>query len=161
MKSIRHARWLSLFVFFFAYLSVVKRRAGGQPSALSRLVNAIINGIGKIPLVGGEIAKFMRWILKLVDVFEIGTNGALARLLGGALPCTVSLSGTYCSGLVTNGGFGKVLMSALDGVPSIILPGFVKSLMMLMIEMLADPIVDVLFGGVVVNANQVHPVPRH
>ncbi|XP_043284291.1 uncharacterized protein [Venturia canescens] len=134
--------------------NIVKRQSGGQQSALSRLVQTIISGASDIPLVGGQIAEFLEWLVRVVDVFEIGTNGAIARLLGGALPCTVSLSGTSCSGLTNNGGFGKVLMSVLNGIPSILLPGFVKSLLKLSIEMFADPIADVLFGGVVVNAKQ-------
>lgn len=124
----------------FSFITVVKRDNDGS-GRLSAYVNTSIDYVRGIPLFGGYVADFLDWLVRAISLFEAGTNGALARLLGGVLPCRITLDGTDCAGLSNNGGFEKLFMDVLDGIPSLILPDIGP------ISRLADAI----FGGVSIN----------
>ena len=115
------------------------------------LINNVKNMLGALPVFGDSIVVCIDSMFSAFNIFEMATNDAVARFLGGALPCTVRMNGTECSGLSNNGGFAKVLNNVLDSVPELLLPNFAKSLIRLGIQLFVDPTMDVLFGGVVVN----------
>ncbi|XP_015604243.1 uncharacterized protein LOC107272045 [Cephus cinctus] len=137
---------------FVAAEGKMKRAADSNESSnnLADAIGSIVNVVTDIPLIGPLIEDLLNETSNLLTDFELITNGALGRILGGTVPCTLSIEdGLVCSGVdASNGGVGKIIMEMIDSIPGLILPSFVKKLIGLFINAVIDPTFDVTFGGI-------------
>ncbi|KAH0560423.1 uncharacterized protein LOC123265964 [Cotesia glomerata] len=102
----------------------------------------------KVPFVGELTGDT---IGKLIDGYELIqrlTNGAVGRILGGAFPCTISLDSFACTGHTVGQDFASIAEAILNSFPSVLVPSFLKTSIIMMIQMFIEPTIDVFFGGI-------------
>lgn len=121
---------------------------GPDTSSLQTLLQGLLSFVQQIPLVGGLLAEVVESLVQLILAVELLTNGALSRLLGGTLPCLISLGNDFeCTGITKNGGLSQLLENVINALPDALVPEFLKNFLVMLIRGLVDPLVDVLLGG--------------
>lgn len=104
--------------------------------------------LGTIPFIGPILRDTLNYLGELVMATNRLSNGLLARVVGGSLPCIIDLDkGIQCSGTSTDGGVYAVIEDMINGLPSTILPDFAKKMTLGIIKSTLNPLLDVLFGG--------------
>ena len=147
-------------IFSIFTVSVVKRAekdksvsdppgsGGPDTSSLQKLLQGLISISLQIPIVGGLLSKILEILVELILSLELLTNGAVARLLGGALPCEISLDNHFqCSGITKNGGLIQLLENIVDKLPELLAPEELKKIIKMLLRGLVAPLIDVLLGG--------------
>ncbi|KAF7995579.1 hypothetical protein HCN44_006686 [Aphidius gifuensis] len=136
----------------FASIFIFDQASGGPVSkrdADKSMMDSIKDMLSGIPGIGGMLADGVQKMQDVYNKIQELTNGAFGRVLGGALPCTAYLDeGIKCSGVSTKSSWTDITRSLLDPIPPLMIPGFVKSLIYMMMDSMAAPMMDVLFGGV-------------
>ncbi|XP_033214431.1 uncharacterized protein LOC117171329 [Belonocnema kinseyi] len=152
---------LALVSFYSVHAGIVKRAVtsnsstsdapgsgGPDTSSLQKLLQGVLSVVQQIPLVGGLLSGVVESLVELIIAVELLTNGALSRLLGGSLPCLVSLdNGFECTGITQNGGLSQLLENVVNSLPDMLVPAFLKNLINMLLKGLLDPLLDVLLGG--------------
>ncbi|XP_051160644.1 uncharacterized protein LOC127281146 [Leptopilina boulardi] len=157
-------RFLSCLLIFLSFYQVqtgVVRRdindtsanrppgtGGPQTTALQKTLQGLIEICEKIPVIGGGLKIILQKVVFVIIQIELITNGSVARLLGGALPCVISLSnGIRCSGISQNGGITQLIINDIDWLPNLLVPVLGKEILKFIIKGVLNPIIDVTFGG--------------
>ncbi|KAJ8681896.1 hypothetical protein QAD02_017688 [Eretmocerus hayati] len=107
----------------------------------------LLDSLAKVPLFGRYFEENFEKFIEGLTRLDKMTNGVISRILGGALPCEVSVpKGIVCSG-VSREGVYSLIEDMMNDIPGIILPGPTKMLILASIRMLINPMADFLFGG--------------
>ncbi|XP_034940554.1 uncharacterized protein [Chelonus insularis] len=120
-----------------------------ENGGLTGMVVGVVDFTRELPLVGGIFGAGIDTVTGIYQGAQDVTDGAVGRILGGAFPCTISLeSGLVCSGTTVNSKLSDLVKTLMDPIPGIVMPQFIKNFITFVINLLAEPTLDVIFGGV-------------
>ncbi|XP_014220556.1 uncharacterized protein LOC106648302 [Trichogramma pretiosum] len=115
-----------------------------DPQHLGNLLSTVTT----LPFVGALFRSSLDNIAETLMSLDDLTDGMLKKILNGSLPCELSLNhGLRCRGASKKGGLDGMLRSALDAIPSSILPEFAKMLVLSSFRVTFLPMINQILSG--------------